>query len=189
ELFARIIANKKWLGTLDNAEADPAGAGHVYRVGIAEIFRDFHNDPAKSPPWPCDRPEEVAYLLLLGSHPDPNPPAQLTGDAVVPPNLRGVEFLGRGIIFGEGQITHANGLSLGLEGKIRFFNAPEIVRPPGTDRVFAKLFAAWLVRRDPASSVVPRGLRIAAGHQLRELLPVARRIAANDFEPKREIPP
>jgi RNA polymerase sigma factor (sigma-70 family) len=189
ELFARIIANEKWLRTLDNAEADPALAGHVYRVGIAEMFRDFHNDPAKSPAWPCDRPEEVAYLLLLGSYPDNNPPAKLTGDEIVPPNLRGVEFLGRGIIFGEGQITHANGLPLGLDGKIRFFNAPEIVGAAGTDRVFAKLFAAWLARRDPASEVVPRGFRIAAGHQLRELLPVARRIAANDFEPKRDVPP
>jgi RNA polymerase sigma factor (sigma-70 family) len=189
ELFARIIANEKWLRILDNAEADPALAGHVYRVGIAEMFRDFHNDPAKSPAWPCDRPEEVAYLLLLGSYPDNNPPAKLTGDEIVPPNLRGVEFLGRGIIFGEGQITHANGLSLGLEGKIRFFNAPEIVGAAGTDRVFAKLFAAWLARRDPASEVVTRGFRIAAGHQLRELLPVARRIAANDFEPKRDVPP
>ena len=117
ELFARIIANAKWLRTLDNAEADPATAGHVYRVGIAEMFRDFDRDPAKSPAWPCDRPEEVAYLLLLGSHPDPNPPAKLTGDEVVPANGRGTAYLGRGIIFGEGQITHANGLTLGLEGK------------------------------------------------------------------------
>jgi RNA polymerase sigma factor (sigma-70 family) len=189
ELFARIIANKKWIQTLDNADADPANAGHVYRVGIAEVFRDFHNDPAKSPPWPCDRPEEVAYLLLLGSYPDNNPPAKLTGDEVVPPNLRGVQFLGRGIIFGEGQITHANGLSLGLDGKIRFFNAPEIVGAAGTDRVFARLFAAWLLHRDPSSEVVPRGFRIAFGQRVPEILPLARRYAANDFEPKRDVPP
>ena len=114
ELFARIIANKKWIQTLDNVEADPANAGHVYRVGIAEVIRDFNRDPAKSPPWPCDRPEEVAYLLLLGSYPDNNPAAKLTGDEVVPTNVRGnVEFLGRGIIFGEGQITHANDKRLG----------------------------------------------------------------------------
>jgi RNA polymerase sigma factor (sigma-70 family) len=188
ELFARIIANKKWLRTLDNAEADPANAGHVYRMGIAEMFRDFHNDPAKSPPWPCDRPEEVAYLLLLGSYPDNNPPAKLTGDEIVPPNLRGVQFLGRGIIFGEGQITHANGLSLGLDGKIRFFNAPEIVGAAGTDRVFAKLFAAWLVQRAPSSEVVLPAFRIAFGQRVPEILPLARRFAANDFEPKREVP-
>ena len=187
DLFARIIANKKWLRTLDNAEADPAAAGHVYRVGIAEMFRDFDKDPAKSPPWPCDRPEEVAYLLLLGSYPDNNPPAKLTGDEICPTSLRNTDFLGRGIIHGEGQITHANGLSLGLDGKIRFFNAPEIVGAAGTDRVFAKLFAAWLARRDPSSEVVPRGFRIAAG--LPEVLPLARHYAANDFEPKREVPP
>lgn len=189
ELFARIMANEKWLRTLDKAEADPASAGHVYRVGVAEMFRDFHNDPAKSPPWPCDRPEEVAYLMLLGSHPDPNPAVKLVGDEVVPANLRNTEFLGRGIIHGEGQITHANGLSLGLEGKIRFFNAPEIVGAAGTDRVFARLLAAWLVRRDPSSEVVPRGFRIASGQRVPELLPVARRYAANDFEPKRDVPP
>jgi hypothetical protein len=189
ELFARIIANPKWLRTLDNAEADPAAAGHIYRVGIAEMFRDFHNDPAKSPAWPCDRPEEVAYLMLLGSHPDPNPPAKLEGDEIVPQNLRGTEFLGRGIIRGEEQILHANGLSLGLDGRIRFFNAPEIVGAPGTDRVFARLLAAWLARRDPSSEVVPRGFRIASGRRVAEILPVARRYAANDFRPKRDVPP
>ena len=189
ELFARIIANAKWFRTLDNAEADLAAAGHVYRVGIAEMFRDFHNDPAKSPAWPCDRPEEVAYLLLLGSYSDPNPPAKLVGDEIIPPNLRGVQFLGRGIIFGEGQITHANGLSLGLDGKIRFFNAPEIVGAAGTDRVFAKLLAAWLAQRAPSSEVVPRGFLIASGRRVPETLPIARRYAANDFDPKRDIPP
>jgi hypothetical protein len=189
ELFARIIANEKWLRTLDNAEADPASAGHVYRVGIAEVFRDFHSDPAKNPQWPCDRPEEVAYLLLLGSYPDNNPPAKLTGDEVVPENLRNTDFLGRGIIRGEGQITHANGLDLGLDGKIRFFNAPEIVGAVGTDRVFARLFAAWLVRRDPSSEVVRRGFLIAFGRRVPEILPLARHYAANDFEPKRDVPP
>jgi RNA polymerase sigma factor (sigma-70 family) len=187
ELFARIIANKKWIQTLDNAEADPANAGHVYRVGIAEIFRDFHNDPAKSPPWPCDRPEEVAYLLLLGSYPEKDPPAKLTGDEVVPTNLRNTAFLGRGIIRGEEQILHANGLSLGLAGRIRSFNGPEIVGAVGTDRVFARLFVAWLGQRSPSSEVVPRGFRHA--HGLPEVLPLARRYAANDFKPKRDVPP
>lgn len=189
ELFARIIAHKKWIRALDNAEANPTAAGHIYRVGVAEMFRDFHNDPAESPPWPCDRPEEVAYLLLLGSYSDDNPPAKLTGDEVVPTNLRNTEFLGRGIICGEGQILHAQGLELGLDGKIRFFNAPEIMGADGTDRVFARLFAAWLVRRDPSSEVVPRGFRIAFGQRVTEILPIARRYAANDFEPKREVPP
>ena len=188
ELFARIIANKKWLQTLDIAEADPALAGHVYRVGIAEIFRDFDQDPAKSPPWPCDRPEEVAYLLLLGSHPDKNPPAKLVGDEVVPTDLRGgVEFLGRGIIFGEGQITHANGLDLGLEGKWLVWQTSPAVA--GTDRVFAKLFAAWFAQRTPSSGVVPRGFLTAFRYRVPEILPLARRYAANDFEPKRDVPP
>ncbi len=188
DLFARIITNKKWLQTLDKAEANPTSAGHIYRVGVAEMFRDFHNDPAKSPPWPCDRPEEVAYLLLLGSYPDDNPPAKLTGDEVVPPNLRGVEFLGRGIIFGEGQILHAQGIELGLKGKYRF-NAPEIVGAVGTDRVFGKLFAAWLARRDPSAEVVPNAFRIAATYRATEVLPIVRRHAANDFDPKRDVPP
>jgi hypothetical protein len=79
-------------------------------------------------------------------------------------------------------------LSLGLEGKIRFFNAPEIVGAAGTDRVFVRLFAAWLARRDPGSEVVTRGFRIAAGRRVAEVLPLARHYAANDFEPKREVP-
>jgi len=192
ELFAKIIANPKWLRTLDNAEADPADAGHIYRVGIAEMFRDFHADPTKNPPWPCDRPEEVAYLLLLGSHLDTNPPAKLSGDEVPPTNLRNVEFLGRGIIRGEEQIVHARGLELGLEGKWLVWQTSPAVA--GTDRVFARLFLAWLIERDPASQVVPRAFRVALPQSEREtrertILAFARRIAANDFQPKREIPP
>jgi RNA polymerase sigma factor (sigma-70 family) len=188
ELIARIIANEKWFRTLDNAEADLAEAGHVYRVGIAEMFRDFDKDPANSPPWPCDRPEEVAYLFLLGSHADPNPPAKLTGDEVVPSNLRGTDFLGRGIIFGEGQIPHANGLPLGLEGKFRF-NDPANAGAPGTDRVFAKLFAAWLAQRPPSANAVPMCFRVAALHRVAEILPIARRFAGGDLDPKKDVPP
>jgi RNA polymerase sigma factor (sigma-70 family) len=182
ELFARIIANKKWLQTLDKAEAGPTAAGHVYRVGVAEMFRDFYNDPAKSPPWPCDRPEEVAYLLFLGSFAD-IPTTKPEGDEIIPDDPRRLAYLGRGIIRGEEQIIHANGITLGLEGKwLSWQNVPAVA---GTNRVFARLLAAWLASHDPASSVVPRGLRMAG----REILPFARRITANDFEPKREIPP
>ncbi len=191
ELFARIIANKKWLRTLDNAEADPSAAGHVYRVGIAEVFRDFDRDPARMPEWPCNRGEEVAYLLLLGSYPD-SPPKELTGDEIVPKSLRNTEFLGRGIICGEGQITHARGLALGLQGELldtsKGINAPVIAGATGTDRVFAKLFVAWLVRRDPSSDVVPTAFRISSMQRVPEILPLARKYAANDFEPKREVP-
>lgn len=192
ELFARIIANQKWLRTLDDAEANPKAAGHVYRVGIAEVFRDFDRDPAQMPEWPCNRGEEVAYLLLLGSYPD-TPPAKLVGDEIVPTSLRNTEFLGRGIICGEGQIPHARGLALGLEGKLldtsKGINAPSVAGAAGTDRVFAKLFAVWLVRRDPGAEFVPLCFRIASMQRVPEILPLARRYAANDFEPKREVPP
>src|SRR5439155_26399917 len=110
--------------------------------------------------WPCDRPEEVAYLLLLGNYPDDNPPAKLTGDEIVPGNLRGVEFLGRGIIHGEGQIVHARGVDLGLEGKWLVWQTSPAVA--GTDRVFAKLFAAWLAQRPPSAEVIPNAFRTAA---------------------------
>ncbi len=192
ELFARIIANEKWLRTLDNAEAGPAAAGHVYRVGIAEMFRDFDRDPAQMPEWPCNRGEEVAYLLLLGSYPD-TPPAKLVGDEAVPTSLRNTTFFGRGIICGEGQIPHARGLALGLEGKLldasKGINAPAVAGAAGTDRVFAKLFAAWFVRRDPGAEFVPLCFRIASMQRVPEILPFARRYAANDIEPKREVPP
>jgi RNA polymerase sigma factor (sigma-70 family) len=189
ELFARIIANKKWLRTLDRANADPKTAAKVYRVGIAEVFRDFDRDPAPSPEWPCNRGEEVAYLLFLGSYPDDSPPAQLVGDEVVPKNLRNTEFLGRGIIHGEGQITHARGLALGLEGKLLDTTKGVNAGADGTDRVFARLFAAWLAQRHPASEVVPAALRIASMERVPEILPLARKIAANDYNPKRDIPP
>jgi RNA polymerase sigma factor (sigma-70 family) len=193
ELFARIMANGKWLRTLDKAEADPMSAPHVYRVGIAEVFRDFDRDPAPTPEWPCNRGEEVAYLLLLGSYPDPSPPAKLEGDEIPPKSLRNTTFLGRGIICGEGQITHARGLALGLQGELldtsKGVNAPAVAGAPGTDRVFARLLAAWLVRRDPSSEVVPPAFRIASMQRVLEIVPIARRYAANDFEPRREVPP
>ncbi|HEV3384765.1 MAG TPA: sigma-70 family RNA polymerase sigma factor, partial [Gemmata sp.] len=191
ELFARIIANKKWLQTLDNAEADLTSAGHIYRVGIAEVFRDFDRNPAKDPEWPCNRGEEVAYLLFLGSYVD-LPQAELTGDEIVPTNLRNTEFLGRGIIHGEGQITHARGLALGLQGELldtsKGINAPVVAGAAGTDRIFARLFAAWLVRHDVSSEVVPPAFRIASMQRVPEILPLARRYAANDFEPNRKVP-
>jgi RNA polymerase sigma factor (sigma-70 family) len=166
ELFARIISNEKWFRTLDDAEADPAAAGHVYRVGIAEVFRDFDRDPAPNPEWPCNRGEEVAYLLLLGSYPDNNPPAKLVGDEIIPTNLRNTDFFGRGIICGEGQILHARGLYLGLEGKLldtsKGINPPAVAGAAGTDRVFVKLLAAWHVRRDPSSEVYKKAKALLA---------------------------
>ena len=185
ELFARIIENEKWLRTLDNAEADPALAGHVYRVGIAEVFRDFDHDPAQYPQWPCNRGEEVAYLLLLGSYPDNKPPAKLVGDEIVPTNLRKTSFLGRGIICGEGQILHARGLYLGLEGKLldtsKGINPPAVAGAAGTDRVFVKLLAAWHVRRDPSSEVFKRAKDLLAQQK-----PKAEPPAAPKSDPKPE---
>src|SRR5262249_27246468 len=135
----------------------------------------------------------VAYLLLLGSHPDANPAAKPVGDEVVPTNLRNTEFLGRGIIYGEGQIPHARGLAMGLEGKYldtgKGIDAPMVAGAAGTDRVFAKLFAAWFVRRDPAAEFVPLCFRIASMQRVPEFLPLARRFAANYFEPIRRVPP
>jgi RNA polymerase sigma factor (sigma-70 family) len=183
ELFARIVANEKWLRTLDDAEADPAAAGHVYRVGIAEVFRDFERDPARNPEWPCNRGEEVAYLLLLGSHPDKNPPAKLVGDEIVPTNLRNTSFEGRGIICGEGQILHARGLELGLEGKLldtsKGSYPPAVAGAAGTDRVFVKLLAAWHVRRDPSSEIFKRAKALLAAQK-----PKAEPPAAPKSDPK-----
>ena len=188
ELFARIAANEKWLRTLDDAEADPAAAGHIYRVGIAEIFHDFERDPARNPVWPCNRGEEVAYLLLLGSHPEENPPAKLVGDEVVPTNLRNTDFLGRGIVCGEGQILHARGLYLGLEGELldtsKGSYPPAVAGAAGTDRLFVKLLAAWHVRRDPSSEVFERAKALLDAQK-----PKAEPPAAPKSDPKPDTKP
>src|SRR4029077_20336357 len=41
ELFARIIANKKWLQTLDTVEADPEVASRQYREAVVEVGRRY----------------------------------------------------------------------------------------------------------------------------------------------------
>src|SRR5205807_619547 len=59
----------------------------------------------------------------------------------------------------------------------------------GSDRVFGRLLAAWLDRREPASDPVPSGLWLAAMYGAKEMLPLARVVAADKFIHDREPAP
>jgi hypothetical protein len=69
------------------------------------------------------------------------------------------------------------------------FNPPVVKGLAGTRLAFAKLFTAWLERRDPTSPVVPPSLWLAAKNGAKEMLPFARKIAADEFVHKREPSP
>jgi RNA polymerase sigma factor (sigma-70 family) len=181
DLFAVIIKNANWLRRLDAAEANPDVALREYQEAVIEVGKQFQFNMSvlfHIPVWPCDRGEGVAFLLLLGSHPNTasippgNDPARGKFDA------------------GEGRIHFARGLELGLQGKILDsgpgFQPEPVKAAEGTDRVFAKLLAAWLEHREPAADVVPNCLWLAARHGAKEVLPFARIIAADKFLHDRE---
>ncbi len=183
DLFAGIIKNANWLRRLDTAEANPDAALRQYQEAVIEVGKHFGFLMSVSfevPVWPCDRGEEVAFLLLLGSYPNTAsiPPANDPGR--------------REFDAGEGRIHFARGLELGLQGKM--WEDTLTLRPApgktaeGTDRVFAKLLAAWLEHREPAADVVPDSLWLAARHGAKEVLPFARIIAADKFPHDREPP-
>jgi RNA polymerase sigma factor (sigma-70 family) len=174
ELFARIIKDADWRRRLDAAEAGPEAAARQYREAIIEVGRHVLSNSSVwfvIYVWPCDTPDQTAYLLLLGSHP---------GTESARPEKRPDE---EHYALGEGQLTAARGLNLGLEGK-EIVPGPKnhydqtAAMTPGTDRVFARLLGAWLPRRtDP--SVLYSGFELAVKHRAAEVLPAARAVAAN----------
>jgi RNA polymerase sigma factor (sigma-70 family) len=184
ELFAAIIKNANWLRRLDTADANPDAALRQYREAVLEVGRQFDYNLRvffEIPVWPCDCGDEVAFLLFLGSYPN---------TASIP---SGGDPARRPFDAGEGRIHFARGLPLGLQGKILEAWPPEfqpepVAATPGTDRVFARLLAAWLEHREPAAAVVPECLWLAARHAAQEVLPFARTIAADRFLHDREPP-
>jgi RNA polymerase sigma factor (sigma-70 family) len=183
DLFAGIIKNPNWLRRLDTAEANPDAALRQYQEAVIEAGKHFGfliKTSFEVPVWPCDRGEEVAFLLLLGSYPN---------TATIPP---GNDPARGKFDAGEGRIHFARGLELGLQGKmledtLAFRPAPGKTAE-GTDRVFAKLLASWLEHREPAADVVPDSLWLAARHGAKEVLPFARVVAADKFPHDREPP-
>ena len=110
ELFAEIVRHADWLRNLDDAEADPAKAGELYRAAVREVGkRQQANLTVRFliPIWPCDQPEETAYLLLLGSYPgtDPKFPLSYSDPA------------DRQFADGEARVRHGRGLGLAFQGK------------------------------------------------------------------------
>jgi RNA polymerase sigma factor (sigma-70 family) len=189
DLFAQIIANKDRLRRLDTAENGPEAAAGQYRAACVEVGRHYQSNMSvwfEIPVWPCDRADETAYLLLLGSY---------AGTASARPAGQDRDF--QAFSDGEGRVPFARGLPLGLQGKMleigleirTKFRPDEVAATPGTDRVFARLLAAWLGRRELASDVVPPCLWLAARHGAKEVLPLARTVAADEFIHKREPPP
>jgi RNA polymerase sigma factor (sigma-70 family) len=183
DLFAGIIKNPNWLRRLDTAEANPDAALQQYQEAVIEIGKQFQFNASVSfeiPVWPCDRGEEVAFLLLLGSYPN---------TASIPP---GNDPTRGPFDSGEGRVHFARGLELGLQGKLLedtlAFRPAPVKAAEGTDRVFMKLLAAWLEHREPAADVVPDSLWLAARHGAKEVLPFARTIAADKFPHDREPP-
>lgn len=182
-LFAGIIKNPNWLRRLDTAEANPAEAVRQYQEAAAEVGKQFEFNNSVSfhiPVWPCDRGEEVAYLMFLGSYPD---------TASTPPKIDPAR---RHFGAGESRIHFGHGLELGLQGKMlknTVWHAELTTATPGTDRVFSRLLAAWLGRRELTADVVPNSLWLAARYGASDVLPLARTIAADKFPRDRKPAP
>jgi hypothetical protein len=134
------------------------------------------------PIWPCDQPEETAYLVLLGSYPgtDPKFPLSYSDPA------------DRQFADGESRVRHGRGLGLGFQGKRLAIDPKKrdrsvVVDDPGGDpaesgRVMLLLLAHWLEQRN-CWPVVAEHLAGQNADQLKQLLPFARRVIADKDAP------
>jgi hypothetical protein len=178
ELFAQIIKNPDRLARLDAAETGPEAAARQYRDACTAVGRDYRRLMAilaEIIVWPGDLIDETAYLLFLGSY---------AGTDRAPPEEEDARRL---FDVGEGRIHFGRGLVTGLRGEQLVADAQKGTVhtervAEGTDRVFAKLLAGWLVNRTN-ESLLYRGFELAVTHRAREVLPVARTIAANEKRP------
>jgi RNA polymerase sigma factor (sigma-70 family) len=175
ELFARILKNAEWLRRLDAAETGPEAAAVQYREAILEVGRRYHSCASVSfriYVWPCDTAVEVVYLLFLGS---------FTGTETAQPPKDPDANLYSG---GESRIHYARGLELALAGEeiapgpLKDYDATAAL-PADSNRVFAKLLAAWLVRRTD-KTVLFNGFDRAVKHRAAEVLPAARKVAGDE---------
>ena len=178
-LFARLLKDPDWLARLDAAETGPTEARKQYRAAlgdIAEIVRGNLKVFFVIPVWPCDTPDQTAFLLFLGSYSGTDGPLPKEGFG---------EFIGLANV--EARVAYARGLKLALEGN-EIAPGPENKYdetkplPEGSAKAFAKLLAAWLPRRAEPSPLF-RGFELALAHGAADVLPAARAIAADAERP------
>jgi hypothetical protein len=185
ELFAGIIKHEDWARNLEAAEAEPSHAGEVYQAAVRDVGARHQSNMMVSfliPIWPCDEPEEVAYLLLLGSYPKTDPAEPLSFQ----------KLPDRQFTDGESCIRHARGLGLAFRGKrldidpkkrdhsIEIDDGAKDAAESG--RVMLKLLGRWLEQRN-LWSVVSEHLKGVSLDQQAQLLPVARRVIADKDAP------
>lgn len=181
ELFARIIKCEDWAKTLDAAEADPANAGELYRAAVREVGERTMANASVGfliPIWPCDLPEEVAFLLLLGSYKNTDPTYPLSYQ----------DMPSRHFAEGESRVRFGRGLVLAFQGKRLEIDPKKGDRSIEVDdgggnasesaRVMLLLLAHWLEQRN-LWIVASEHVSVLSTDQRKTLLPFARRVLAD----------
>jgi RNA polymerase sigma factor (sigma-70 family) len=185
ELFAEVAKNPTWMKALDDAESDPSKVRDIYRNAVIEVGKHARANMAVRfliPIWPCDQPEQVAYLLLLGSYP--------SSDAKFP--LSWADDSDRSFAEGEARIRTGRGLGLALRGKRLKIDPKNRDRSVEVDdrvgnaaesgRVMLMLLGHWLAERN-CWPVVSEHLNGLSADQLKQLLPFSRRVIADKHAP------
>src|SRR5262249_32127699 len=154
KLFAEIIADPRSFRLLDDAESDPERAGDLY---AAEIVRAY---------------DAVLQKVLDRAR------TYTAGSIVVPqPTLPAILYLGT-YPSSTGKVKDGwahEGQIVAADSRGRWGTSPSA---PALQRVFA----AWLLHRDHPTTL-ERGLGIAVADGIENLLPVARKLAADAKHP------
>jgi HEAT repeat protein len=182
DLFKRLLKNEGWLRRLDAAETGSEVAKRQYRDAVMEIGRTVRRNLTAGfhvYVWPGDPADQVAYLLFLGSAAGTEPACPADKDEA------------ETFRFGESQIYGARGLRMGLAGEEIAPGPKEhydetAALTPGSDRAFARLLVAWLVRHTGSDSLYA-AFWLAARFGVTELLPLARKVAADKLPYDAEI--
>lgn len=185
ELFAAILKHEDWPRNLDAAEADPAHASELYRAAVRDVGRSYKGNMLVDffiPIWPCDQPEDVAYLLLLGSYKNTDPKYPLSFQ----------DAQDRFFADGESRVRHARGLGLAFRGKRLDIDPKKRDRSIEVDdngndasesaRVMLKLLGQWLEQRN-LWKVVSEHLEGLSAEQQKQLLASARRVIVDKESP------
>ncbi|MBN9120906.1 MAG: RNA polymerase sigma factor [Planctomycetes bacterium] len=151
KLFAELIADRRRLKLLDEADRDPAGAGTLYAAELERWYRFVQS--LVRPNGAAPKPGAVAYpdavaIMYLGTFPS--------------------------------SAGKAKG-GWGWEGHLFIETWGELVASPVGPPV-RRIFAAWLSVRDSADAR-ERGLAIATNYRVREVVPFARGVLADEKEP------
>jgi hypothetical protein len=185
EFFAAILKHDDWARTLDHVEADPANAGELYRAAVRDVGRRYTSNTSVGfliPIWPCDQPEEVAYLLLLGSYKATDPTEPLSFH----------KAQDRQFADGESRIRAGRGLGLAFQGTRLDIDPKKLDRAIVIDdkggnsadsaRVMLMLLGHWLEQRN-LWKIVAEHLRGLSAEQEKQFLPFARRVIADKEAP------